>query len=117
MRSVVTNYNQTNATANLSAQDVSNSFSCSAIANFSDAAAAGTLKFQASNDKNAAMVAFGQPIIPAHWVDIAGESVVVVAGATIIIPKFDICYQSIRLVWTRTAGAGTINVNLSILGF
>jgi hypothetical protein len=85
-----------------------NSFNATVQATFTDAAAAGTLKLQASND----------PINPTNWSDITGASVVVVAGALVITPSVinHLCYQFIRAVFTRTAGAGTITAYLQTTG-
>lgn len=75
---------------------------------FTDAAAAGTLKLQGSNDATS----------PTHWNDIANATTTVVAGATATTPLLaaNLCYQWIRVVWTSSAGAGTVTVNLHTVG-
>lgn len=97
-------------TGNSSPVDCSYVLNMSAQAYFSDAAAAGTLKFQASNDP---LSTTGGPV---HWSDITGATVTVAAGATSIILQFNVCYQWIRAVWTSTGGAGTFTVNLKTNG-
>jgi len=116
MRSPVAIYTQTNASGNLASEYVGQMFSCSVIASFTDVAAAGTLKMQASNDLGSSNGSFTNQFVPTVWVDIAGAAATSAAGASIIIPKFDICYQYIRLVWTKTGGAGTYTVKLNMLG-
>jgi hypothetical protein len=85
-----------------------NSFNATVQATFTDAAAAGTLKLQSSND----------PINPTHWNDITGASIAVAAGATVTTPGVanHLCYPFIRAVFTRTAGAGTITAYLQTTG-
>lgn len=110
--------NATNAasTANSSIVDCYNLVSISAIASYSSDTLAGSLKFQASNDISTANnLAVDQT--PSVWVDIPNASATVVAGASVIIPKIDLCYRWVRLVWTPSAGTGTLTVNIDSLGF
>jgi hypothetical protein len=107
---------QTNVTTSFSKIDANQLISASFIATFTDAAAAGTLKLQASNDfdnaGNVAAAAFTPSAT--SWVDVPSASVVVAAGATSLIPMpLQISYRWLRLVWTRTAGAGTLSVNIN----
>lgn len=72
----------------------------------------GTLKFQASND------APGVSGNPTNWTDIASQSVSIAGAGTYLIPKFDVSYQWLRVVFTHTnAAAGSITVNLKSIGF
>lgn len=75
---------------------------------FTDAAAAGTLKLQASND----------PVNPTHWSDIVGSSIAVAAGATSLTPSLPnaLSYQWIRAVFVSSAGAGLINAYMNTVG-
>jgi len=77
-------------------------------AKFTDAAAAGTLKLQASND----------PVNPTNWSDIVGSSIAVAAGATSLTPSLPnaLSYQFIRAAFVRSAGAGTINAYMNAVG-
>lgn len=103
---------QANATLSSTHFDASMVYAISAIANFSDAAAAGTVKLQASNDfTDAGNLA--ADFTPTVWVDIPSASAVVVAGASVVIPVPQMCYRWVRAVWTRTAGAGTFSVKLN----
>lgn len=90
-------------------------FAASFIATFSDAAAAGTLKIQGSNDpcpySNVAA-----DFTPTNWADIPSASVVVASGATSTVQISQICYRWIRAAWTRSAGAGTFTVYLNAMG-
>lgn len=82
-----------------------------AQAEFTDAAAAGTLKLQGSNDPYTAT--------PTNWSDIPNASIAVAAGATTATPPLaaPICYEWLRLVFVRSAGAGTINAFLHGWGY
>jgi hypothetical protein len=75
---------------------------------FTDAAAAGTLKLQASND----------PVNPVHWSDIVGGSIAVAAGSTSMTPSLPnaLSYQWIRAVFVSTGGAGLINGYMNTVG-
>lgn len=71
--------------------------------------AVGTLKMQASND---------EPLngsAPVNWSDIPSATVAVAAAGAFLIPKTDLCYQFVRLVYTNT-GTGTISVVFKALG-
>lgn len=69
----------------------------------------GVLKVQASND---------QPSTgdPQNWSDIAGITVNISADGVFFIPKFDLSYEWIRLVYTRTSGTGTASIRIKSIG-
>ena len=73
--------------------------------------AAGTVKIQASNDEPTTAAG------PNNWVDISGASVAVSAAGTFIIPKLDICYQYVRVVYTFSSGTGTVTASLHMIGY
>lgn len=98
---------QTQATANSAAFDTSSVVAISLQMTFTDGAAAGTVKLQASNDNTN----------PTVWSDVASQTATVAAGATVLIPKFDISYQWMRAVWTSTGGAGTMTAKVKTVGF
>lgn len=107
-----------NATTTFGKIDSGYLYAASFIASFSDAAAAGTVKIQASN----APTAFGNladDFTPpaTSWVDVPSASTVVAAGATVYVPMpLNFSFRWIRIVWTRTAGAGTLTVDLCAQG-
>jgi hypothetical protein len=70
----------------------------------------GTLKVQCSNDSPGIV---GGPV---NWSDISGATVSVTGTGSFLIPKIDICYQWIRLVWTKTSGTGAVTVRLQAIG-
>lgn len=114
LNDVVLNAVDSSSNQNSSFIDASQMMSLSVMGVFTDAASAGTLKIQASNDHNSQG---NLPFTPTNWVDISGASVSVSAGGVVLIPKVDISYQSIRVVWTRSAGAGTLTATLKSVGF
>lgn len=82
---------------------------------FGDAAAAGTLKVQASNDICPEGY-MAQVFTVTNWTDIPSASVAVVAGASVLISKIDLSYRWIRVVYTSSAaGSTTIHVNMQAL--
>ncbi len=86
-------------------------YSCSAqIA--ATGSAAGTLKLQASNDVAGAD---GLPGPPVNWNDIPLATVAVSGSGASLIPKTDLTYQWIRVVYTNS-GTGTISVRLKVWG-
>lgn len=90
--------------------DASQLLQASAIINCSSTAS-GTIKFQASND-------FGNSLagtVPANWVDIPSASVTLSAVTVAIIPKIDLCYQWIRIVYT-SGGTGSVTVRMKAHG-
>ena len=102
---------QTAATITSAAIPALNLFNCSAQIT-STGAGAGTLKLQASNDI-AGMD--GNPGPPVNFSDIPSASVAESGAGAFLIPKLDLCYQWIRVVYTNT-GTGTISVVVKALG-
>lgn len=70
----------------------------------------GTLKFQGSND------AVFAPNTPTNWNDIGTTATITDVGVYLI-PKFDVCYSYVRLVWTKSSGTGTITAYSKAVGF
>lgn len=97
-----------NATANSSVIPTNGIYGMSLIGVFSDVAATGTIKLQGSNDL--AVAGTEMPFTPTNWADIPSGSVAVTAGGVVVVEKPNLCYQWVRAVWTRTAGAGTIQL-------
>jgi hypothetical protein len=82
---------------------------------FADITAVGTVKVQASNDINTTGYNSNN-FSPTNWSDISGATVAVSAGGVVLIPKFDLSYQWIRAVYTRTSGGSTtVVVNMNAL--
>jgi hypothetical protein len=73
--------------------------------------AAGTVKFQASNDEPRNGTA------PSNWVDISGATVSVSAAGQFLIPKLDVCYNFMRAVYTFTSGTGTVTAKMHMIGY
>lgn len=69
--------------------------------------AVGTAKLQASNDKKN----------PTNWTDISGATVSVTGAGTFLIPKMDLCYRFIQLVYTNSSGTGSVTANFQGIGF
>lgn len=98
---------QAAATITSSAIPALNLFQCSVQFN-ATGSAAGTGKLQASNDVPADGV-------PTHWVDIASATVSISGAGSYLIPKTDISYQWVRVVYTNS-GTGTIGARFKALG-
>lgn len=73
----------------------------------------GTIKLQVSNDHIMASN-LAADTTPTHWSDLA--TVAVNATGNFLIPKTDLCYQWIRVIYVKTSGTGTVTVNLQALG-
>jgi hypothetical protein len=71
----------------------------------------GNLKFQASDDF------LQRNQVPTNWSDIPGTTVAVSAAGSFLLPKIDVCYNRIRLVYVPTSGTGTVSANIKTLGF
>lgn len=76
----------------------------------STGAGAGTLKLQASNDQPVQ-----SNVVPTNWSDVPTASVAVSGAGAFLIPKTDLCYEWIRLVYTNS-GTGTISAVFKALG-
>lgn len=75
----------------------------------SGSGAAGTLKFQCSNDDPTGGVA------PANWKDIPSQTVAVTAAGIFLIPKFDTCYEWIKAIYI-SSGTGIVACRVKTLG-
>ena len=100
---------QAAASINGSAIFAANLFSCS-VQLAATGSAAGTMKLQASNDESNA-----SGFVPTNWSDISGATVSVSGAGAFLIPKTDLCYQWVRVVYTNS-GTGTISVVFKALG-
>lgn len=96
-------------------QDVNQAVSASfQVLNNADLTIAGTVKIQVSNQ-------ICQPqtdrfnFVPTEWSDIPNATTTIAAGVgpAIVIPNM--CMSYIRVVFTRTGGAGTIDVVMNYL--
>jgi hypothetical protein len=86
-----------------------NLFSCSAQIT-ATGSAAGTMIIQASDDEPST-----PSTPPANWSDIPSATITVTGAGAFLIPKTDLCYQWVRLVYTNT-GTGTISAVFKALG-
>jgi hypothetical protein len=96
-----------NADHNSSAIDASQLVNASVQVLMTGSSPTGTVKVQASNDLPFAVT----------WTDITSISVAVSAATSYLIPKFDVSYQWIRVVYAHTSGTGTVSAVLSAKGF
>lgn len=69
--------------------------------------AVGTAKLQASNDK----------VAPSNWTDISGATVSVTGSGSFLIPKMDLCYRWIQVVYTNSSSTGNVTANFEGIGF
>lgn len=100
---------QTAATITSTPIPALNLFSCS-VMGVATGSAAGTIVLQASNDD---FVSGAET--PINFAAITGATVSVSGAGTVIIPKLDVCYQWLRIVYTNT-GTGTISVVFKAIG-
>lgn len=101
---------QAAATVTSAAIPALNLFYCSAQCSATGAGAAGTMKLQASNDRPVASGA-----VPTNWSDIPSATVSISAAGAFLIPKTELCYEWVRVVYTNT-GTGTFSVVFKALG-
>lgn len=81
---------------------------------FGDVTAAGTVKLQASNDLPPQGQQF--PFVPTNWADIPNATSAITAGVGSMIVIGNMCFQSIRAVYTRTSGgSSTVVVKMNAL--
>lgn len=81
---------------------------------FSGVDATGTVKLQGSNDSQG--TSYDNNFVPSNWSDIPNASSTVTAGVAPMIVVSNLSCQFIRVVFTRSAGTGTITVKLSAAG-
>lgn len=94
--------------------DAQGIFSASFVATFSDTAAAGSVKFQASNDPSAITVDF----VPTNWADVPNGSATFTAGGTKTILVNPCAWRWLRVVYTQTTpGTGTLTVAVNLQGW
>ena len=101
---------QAAATVTSAAIPALNLFACSVQIATTGSGAAGTLVLQASNDDSNA-----SNFVPTNWAAVPTASVSVSGAGSFLIPKLDVCYQWLRVVYTNT-GSGTIQVVFKALG-
>jgi hypothetical protein len=73
----------------------------------------GALKVQFSNDPGGPQNTT-QP--PTHWSDVPSATVSATDNGVYAIPKFDVAYNWLKLVWTFTSGTGTLSANMKTTG-
>lgn len=100
---------QAAATVTTAAIPALNLFYCS-VQITTTGSGAGTLSIQASNDESHAA-----NFVPVNFSDIPSATITVTGAGAFLIPKTDLCYQWVRLVYTNT-GTGTISVVFKALG-
>ncbi len=71
----------------------------------------GTAKLQFSNDKVQGSTQ------PTNWTDIPSATVSVTGAGVFGIPKTDLAYEWIQVVYTNSSGTGTLSANLHTYGF
>lgn len=82
-------------------------------ASFSSATLAGTVALQGSNDCQELLPMNADPI---HWSTIGTPATVAAGALTLLLPQ-QLAYKYLRVVWTPSAGTGTITVCGMFLGF
>lgn len=111
MINAATNSSASSGIRNSAAIDARLIFQGSIQGVFSDAAAAGTLILQGSNDPFEELPGGESPL---NWVAIANATATVASGAACnvaYIPYSSGSFRWIRAQWTRSGGAGTLTVN------
>lgn len=74
--------------------------------------ASGTAKIQVSNDNPVT----GTGMVPTNWTDLPSATVDVSGAGAVLIPKTEVCYQWLRVVYANS-GTGTIAANMKVSGF
>ena len=75
----------------------------------------GVAKLQCSNDFSTDKINSTQQVVT-NWSDIPSATVAVSAAGVFLVPKTDLCYRWIRVVYTKTSGTGAITANVNALG-
>jgi hypothetical protein len=71
----------------------------------------GSVKVQVSNDN------VTPPQLPTNAVDLGSATVAVSAAGQFLIPRLELSYGWLRVVYTKTSGTGTITAKLNAQGF
>jgi hypothetical protein len=90
---------------------------CSFMGYFTDAAAAGALKLQFSNDIGNTNIN-STTFTPTNWVDVPGTTAtatVASGAACVLYVPVNFVARYYRVVWTRSGGAGTFSVTYEAL--
>jgi hypothetical protein len=82
---------------------------CLSVQSVSTGTGVGTIKIQVSNDSETG--------VPVNWSDLSGATIAVTAASVLVLPKIEVSYQFIRLVYTKTSGTGTLNARVKSIGF
>jgi hypothetical protein len=73
--------------------------------------AAGSVSVEISNDEPTT------GLNPSNWVAVSGLTVSVSGANNYIIPKFEICYNYLRVKYTASTGTGTLTAKLHLIGY
>lgn len=96
------------ATVTGAAFDVNQIVSASFQPVFGDVTANGTVKIQGSNDNPAPSgKGINGNFIPTNWADIPSATSAISSGVGPMIVLANMCYRSIRVVYTRSSGGST----------
>lgn len=76
--------------------------------------ATGAAKLQMSNDQTSAQ---NVKFTPTNWTDIASATASITAAGSVLIPKTDLSYRWIRVVYTNATNTGTLSVQVNGIGF
>lgn len=108
------NAEEVDASINGSAIDASNLYSVSVQAIATGAMDSSTVKIQVSNDSPIGNQGFSSSVwTPTNWADLTNATVTMTAAGNYLIPKTDLCYQFIRIVYTAVGSpAGTLTVKI-----
>lgn len=71
--------------------------------------ATGSVKVQISNDD-------ADDGVPTNWTDVSGATVNLAGAAgSVLIPKMELSYRWIRIVYTRSGGGGILSIKIMCL--
>lgn len=79
----------------------------------STSTATGAFKLQASNDPKTNLATNN---VPTNWFDIPSATTNVTAASSTGIPKTELCYEWIRVVYTNATNSGAVTIRLKFLG-
>jgi len=110
---IVTNGDMSAASITSSMVSINQAFGFSIQGVMTGGPPTGTAKLQGSCDPFVDLTGTGVT----NWTDITGSSVAIAAAGTFLYNVVDCEYNWVRLVYTRTAGSGTLNVRINVKGF